>query len=390
MSANILTLSQSQENNFIIVEGGGFRTFFQSDELATSNCHPALWFGLPVAMATGKLLHIDGIVHIDAIKKANDLSKKWSTLLPDIFDFVTVTASRTTEKYSSDSKPALMTFSGGVDSTYALLSRETTSIEQLNILTILGMDIRLNDESKFQDLVKKIQPNLISKVRRQIKIRNDAGTTYRALNIPIEYAFGFQLAACLSCFSNTHSKALIAADTAHFLECVSGPYGTSSALTPLFSTPGFSFELVGSEATRPEKLVWLCSQQDAMKSVVVCKNYSTRPQNCGVCVKCVRTKAQIIAELGYVPEGIFLKTEFTLDDLDIIDLRKKIYSSSWNRILEAAERNGHGEIFKGYRLALQKRKRQTTLRIFIYKAKMILRARKLRRKYTLDKNSRKL
>ena len=373
-----LRLTQERIGDTIAVSGAGMLARFTGAGLAPRGAHVALWFGLPVAMRLGQDLHIMGAVCPGALANARRLVAIWSEVLPDLFDPIAVTAQAELPLTTPAAGPRLMTFSGGIDSTMALRDLHRATGERPTLLTIQGMDYRLGDDARFARLLERTLPLREAIGCAQTTLASDAATTYRAVGVPIVYGFGFQLAACLFSFEDSHSGGLISADIAHHRECVDGVYGTSSATTPLLSSAGFRIALIGLEDSRMSKIARLADDPLALASVSFCKDYATRPENCGVCAKCVRTKGHFLAATGTIPD-IFLKPGLAPEDFAAVDLRQSFYAETWARMIAHAEAQGRGADFAPLKRRLAAKRHPGRLRWLWYRLRVMRRAAALRR-----------
>jgi hypothetical protein len=81
----------------------------------------AIWALLPLAMTSGANLHIDAEIDPTVIENAQALSRVWEMWTPGRFSAVNITSSGSRNYSNKGNLEELQLFSGGVDSTYALL-----------------------------------------------------------------------------------------------------------------------------------------------------------------------------------------------------------------------------------------------------------------------------
>jgi hypothetical protein len=81
-------------------------------------------------------------------------------------------------------------------------------------------------------------------------------------------------------------------------------------------------EAANLDIMRGEKMHLIHGSMEALSSLTFCVDYRARPNNCGRCSKCVRTKAMLLPSVGVVPD-VFLDKAFIADMLNVISPRKK-------------------------------------------------------------------
>lgn len=337
----------------------------------------ALWFALPIAMRLGRNLHIAGTISPTAARNAERLSRVWETWKPELFTSISVTADAMEETPASKTEKRLMTFSGGLDSTVALFDFHARTGIRPDLITVRGMDYKRDDEGRFEKLLQKTAAFRADVSESQIISVSNASSIMRRFGVKPDLGFGFQLAGTLFLHENIYHRAMIAADFADFYECLIGPYGTNSAAVQFFRSANFGVDLLSLERTKAEKAAVALSEDRILRSISFCKNYDTRPDNCGMCSKCVRTKAIFYAISGGIPD-IFLKREFDASDLRGIDLTRPYERVFAQDILRIARLNGRAEEFSFLTEGLGDKKKPSKLRIFLYKFGVFLRGRSLK------------
>ena len=346
------------------------------DDTALVSSNFAVWFALPIAMRLGRNIHIAGTVSPTAARNAERLSHLWETWKPELFTSISVTADTMAETPPSRTEKRLMAFSGGLDSTVALHDFHARTGLRPDLITVHGMDYKRDDQIRFEKLLKKTDAFRSGVSDSQIISRSNASSVMRRFEIKPDIGFGFQLAGTLFLHENFYSRAMIAADFADFYECLIGPYGTTSAAVALFKSENFGIDLLSLERTKAEKAAVALQDERILRSISFCKNYDTRPDNCGMCSKCVRTKALFYAISGDIPD-IFLKRAFDPSDLQGIDL-----SRSYERVfaqdnLRIARLNGRADEFAFLKEGLAEKTKPSRLRIALYKFGVFLRGRSL-------------
>jgi len=299
----------------------GKEIFFRTISLINPSCDFAIWATLPIAMRKGGILQIEGSTSKEARYQAERISIIWSTWLPKKFKPIRVRSDGYPDAESFTKTKALMLYSGGVDSTFALKRYVEDGQEKPDVLTIHGMDYQRSDKAKFENLKNRTADFRAKYSDESIDVISNAASIMRRFGVASDIGHGFQLFATLFLFDATHNIGLIAADYTASQDYLTIPWGTNSLTNALFLGARMHIKTLSNDVTRGEKLQQLHSDDLALKTLSFCKNYSVRPDNCGTCTKCVRTKAMFHAAGLTVPD-IFKIKDYHAEDLKFIDLSK--------------------------------------------------------------------
>ena len=339
----------NRSTHSVSVDIAGTEVWFESDSEVVCTDNFALWLSLPFAMQKGSDLHINGSVSPKAIQQAQKLISIWSTWAPDQFSEISVTADKVVKTTTTLREKSLMLFSGGVDSTFALREECKTNTNQIDTLTILGMDYHSNGKKNFGRLLEKTNRFVSLHSKKQIVVRSNAAFAMRDFGIDGSYGHGFQLLATLFLFDEIYDEGMIAADYNAAQEYLVAPWGTCSFTNNLFLTESFHIRTLSTEFTRSEKVMALSDDEISLNSISFCKDHSIRPQNCGVCSKCVRTKSMFYAATGKIPP-IFLQAKFDERDLGALDLSLRSELMFAKDILKIAREKGNQDGFRQLQL----------------------------------------
>ncbi|GAA6146620.1 hypothetical protein [Thalassolituus maritimus] len=296
----------------------GKQTFYflssEQNEIDARAGELALWAFLPVAMARGLDLKINAPCSEVAIKNAHRLIEAWSCWLPNLFSLIHVsaTSNRVLDRDSHNAKE-LFCFSGGVDSTYTLLTRNFPD-HGFDILTVQGMDYNVADDARFEQAKRKSQGILKNYDCSHFFVKTNAYDVYKKYQIQPRYIYVFVLMACASLYSRKYSSLVLAADRIRYQQLEDVPYGSSYATDHYFDSGDFRLVSHADDATRAQKLPVIAASPDALESVSFCKDRKYRPENCGVCEKCMRTKYMFLASIGYVPVECFKTGSMQVDE----------------------------------------------------------------------------
>ena len=325
----------------LVVHSPDLSFAFRGEEMTGTGGNSAAIVALPVAMRLGRPLRVEAPVCPVLRTGLEGMATIWSTWRPDLFSAVPVRAPKG-EETGAGRGATLMAYSGGIDSTHGL--REVSrSGSRPDLLTVLGMDYRRGDPERFARLLAKTQPFRKAHSGRQFVVDSDAASIMRRFGIDSYLGFGFQVFACLHLFDGSHCTGLIASDYARYQEIAVGPRGTCTATNHLFSSRQMAIRTLDTEVTRGDKVAALADDHLALSALSFCKDYAVRPDNCGVCSKCLRTKAMFYAAIGTVPP-IFRDPSLDLAAMPGFDLSRsyeRVFALDMSRI--ARERGREAE-----------------------------------------------
>ncbi|MFT5866842.1 MAG: hypothetical protein ACI82I_002597 [Gammaproteobacteria bacterium] len=331
--------------NKITVDIDGTKIWFESQSEMKCTDNFALWMALPFAMQLGKNLRINGCLSSKALEQARKIVKIWSTWVPRDFADIKISSETETSQSLPLTKKSLMLFSGGVDSTFALKEEANVLGNPIDTLTIFGMDYLPSGKNNFKRLLKKTEEFTQKYSGERHVVRSNAANAMAKSGIDGSYGHGFQLLASLYLFDKIYDEGMIAADYSISQEYIVAPWGTCSLTNNMFLSDGYSIRTLSTDVTRAEKVESLALDSLALGSVSFCKDHGIRPENCGVCSKCVRTKAMFYATTGDIPD-IFLIREFSEADLGTIDVSVKSEMVFANDIVQSAKKNGKLDDFR--------------------------------------------
>lgn len=277
----------------------------------SSRCDFAVWAFLPLAMATGRNLHINGVGRQETAINAERLSEIWSSWVPSSYTAVNVSFSKYAESITTDSYgPDLLLFSGGIDATHTLITRDWSN-GRPNLLTVHGLEYKHTDSRHFSELMKKTSPIVDEVGNNRLIVKTDAYSAYRLTTKTRRLTFVFVLAASGFLHMKNHRRMLISSDYDLYQQFEAHPYASSSVTNPLFSSEDYKLITVGDNITRAEKLLPIFESQNALKSLSMCYDKKIIPHNCGKCIKCIRTKYMFLASVGKIPDQCFLNQELS-------------------------------------------------------------------------------
>jgi hypothetical protein len=267
----------------------------------------AVWAFLPIAMATGCDLEILGEGSAITARNAERLSDIWSSWRPKSYHPINVGFTETVEPEIPGSQlRELLFFSGGVDATHTLVTRAWQNGPP-DLLTVQGLEYAFEDDQRFAEVMGKSLPLTQELAGKRIVIKTDAYAVYKQVDgIIRRFTFVFVLAASGFLFRTRYQNIVISADYTLYQQFEAFPYASSIVSNLLYDSGDFKMASHGDDVTRAEKLIPISHVSNSLGSITFCYDKSTQPQNCGKCIKCVRTKYMFLAAIGKIPEGCFI------------------------------------------------------------------------------------
>ena len=305
------------------VSFAGARIHFLADgrEISeTAATLAALWVVLPLAMQRGLNIRIRHPIDPLAVENARHLVNIWSRWAPEEFRWIDIVAEELTAQATAATS-RLYFFSGGLDS-HSMLVRTGSFSPHDHALTILGLDYKEGD-SKFQDLLRKTDPTLTAFGLGRLIVRTNAARVLRNLRLN----HGFVLASAGFLLSDRFASCHLSADGNSEDEFLVFPWGTNSVTNKLFKASGYSLITECLDEGRSAKISRMMKNPSFLPNLTFCSDSRFRPDNCGVCGKCVRTKLSFLVMAGRVPE-IFVKNGYDEASIDKLNFRDRVIFES--------------------------------------------------------------
>jgi hypothetical protein len=299
-------------------------TYFQVDGFdlgETADPTFALWSALPYAMHRGVNIRTQHRLDPVSLQNARRLVALWSRWLPDYFHYIAIDAPTADPRPPQAGAGRLFFFSGGLDSSSMLL-RQSAFRPEDRVLTICGLDYKEGDE-RFHGLLARSAPLLDFLGLDRIVVTTNIGRNVRNLKM----THGFVLAAIGFIFANRFSSCHLAADARREDEFSVFPWGTNSISNELFRSSSFRLVTEDLDEGRTDKVRRLNDHPDFLPGLSFCSDSRYRPDNCGSCAKCVRTKARFYVLRRSVPE-IFLDNHFDEGHIRKLNFKDKVIFQS--------------------------------------------------------------
>jgi hypothetical protein len=293
----------AQDGNKVTLRADGIETYFLVEGItlpAKVDASFAVWALLPMAMQEGFNLHVKQPIDPTVAANAELVSQIWEMWVPNLYRSVKVSGEGDWSRNPLGRRPIVQLFSGGIDSTFSIL-KNRRPLDSGFAVTVCGVD--QTDESNIVQLVEKTEPLLNELNCERIVVRNNVHREPPALTIQ------FTLASSLFLLSDLFEQGTLAADSTVAEDMATFPWGTNHVTDAYLAGSDFSVRTIGAEARRTEKIATIASSGLDLHSLTFCRSRKVIPENCGVCRKCIRTKAMFLITTGGIPK-IFLDNSF--------------------------------------------------------------------------------
>lgn len=164
---------------------------------------------------------------------------------------------------------------------------------------------------------------------------------------------GFVLAACGFLFGNHFGSSHLAGDAKPVSEFLTFPWGSNSITNPLFASQTHRMVMEDLDKGRTQKIATLNTRPEVLHTLSFCSDSKHRPDNCGRCAKCVRTKLRFVLLDGAVPP-IFNDNTFTTNMVRKMDVRDRVVRQTFLTISAESGAEADGPILDIMREMLQR------------------------------------
>jgi hypothetical protein len=237
------------------------------------------------ALRRADVLHVHGEVTAERLPSATALAEVWHRRRPDKYRVPALRADRLTPAVVP-AGPALLPFSGGLDSAYSLLrhagpGRAPDAVPVATAMMVAGADIPVDEREAFDRAfarARRLTDSLGVPLRR-------VTTNLRSAKQNWTHSNNTALVALEGLFRATHGLGLLAVG---FTAAEATAWWPADVEDPLhLSTPAFPVRADGHEADRFEKLVAVGGWPEALAHLRVCFRPGVWDRNCGDCFKCL-------------------------------------------------------------------------------------------------------
>lgn len=326
-----------QDGNAVHVRGADFTITFDVEGIELPPVDPsfAVWMLLPLAMFRGEDLEFSQPIDPTVLANAQRMTEIWPILRPEHFKPIGVSASAGWQPFRGHRDGSIHLYSGGINSTFTMVE-EGRLERQGTALTVLGMDYHLPEVARFDALVRKTAPLLELLNYRRVIVR----TNYReVVRKPISLFHAFVFASCQFLLKPLFQRSIMSADCTPEHDMLS--FDSSNHVTnKYFAGSDFRMETVGAAYTRTDKVAVLAKRPDVLPTLAFCTQKHSKPENCGQCSKCIRTKAMFIAVGSGVPP-IFRDMSFSGRHIARINTGAHRHYAFFAELIQVARREGN-------------------------------------------------
>jgi hypothetical protein len=323
------------------------------------------------AMRAGNDLHINGAVSRVLLRNLEEFQEAWALWRPS-YNPISVTAASEFDDTPLPNRNGVFAFSGGVDSTFALLrhldrSAGRRSCDPIAAVLVQGFDVPLDQPKTFRTVEASARAMLDSMGVPLVTVRTNWRSTICA---DWEAEFGAGLAACLHQFAGLASIGVVGSDEdyAHLVF----PWGSNPATNPFLSSGSLAIRTEGGGITRTGRVQAIAKHPEIARRLHVCWEGQKTGHNCGRCEKCVRTK------LNFMAAGLSLMCfDEPPSTKQIIEIRARnpMQIGYLKEIYSSARRNGIKSAWMNWLLlAIAKNTAAAGVRQFGWRAMNLLKA----------------
>lgn len=269
-----------------------------------ANADPFVVAAIFSAMHHADVLKVHGAVSPSLLANLCEFQGAWAAWCPGLYRVVDLQADEEKEEPAASNPKALMSFSGGLDSSFTAW-RHTGGRAGLRLrqelgaaLMVHGFDIPLADPGAFAHAASNSRAMLDSIGLTTLTV----ATNYRELRESWEHVHGAGLAAALHLFKRSFGAAVIA--SSHTYDTLRMGWGSNPITDGLLASANFPFVHDGCGFWRREKARAVAQWPVGTQRLRVCWEGPEKDRNCGACLRCVGTAICFAVEGAPVPPPI--------------------------------------------------------------------------------------
>jgi hypothetical protein len=262
------------------------------------------------AMRRNRPLHVLGPVSAALLRNLEEFQEAWAIWMPGLYHVVPVTAEREVETAPvGPGRKGVFAFSGGLDSTFALLRHARRkagrrTVEPALAVLVQGFDLPLGNAQALQTARRSAEP-VLDALGVPLSLVETNWKRDLCYHWQMEHLAG--LAACLNQFHGLADVAVVGGDEGY--DYVNLPWGSNQITNGMLSGGAMSLWTEGNGFPRSERLAFVAQNSDLASRIRVCWENGDTGRNCGTCEKCIRTQLNFRA-VGLEPEGFDRKAGF--------------------------------------------------------------------------------
>lgn len=335
------TFTVKQEKNLIRILGGKHEIVYAigcPDYPELVDFSFAIWHLLPLAIEGKFNIRIENPVDERVVQNAIKVSEIWQTWVPEKFTAVKIEAKSfvTLAHKGHARKKSLALYSGGLDSSF-MIAQQATDLGIKDVLNVHGMDYRQNNTAGFSRHLNKTGFFLEKLNINRITLKTNLHDFVNG-----DHVWGLVLAGHGFLFNHMFEMCHFSADYANYQDFVAFPWGSNHVTNAYYGGTDFEFKPQSEQYTRSDKAKYFMDHSNLLPHLSFCTNGETKPDNCGLCSKCIRTKVMFLAVSGKIPE-IFLDSSMERTYLKNIKNKKSAEKAFFLDLFQAIKKNNREE-----------------------------------------------
>lgn len=298
------------------------------DEIADLNDF-AVWIFLPLAMGTGHDLNICGKGTATTIENAHELTRIWQTWMPAHYSSITIDFEHVVanDPINNEVSKNLLLYTTGIDSTYSA-HQNFDHKDQLDLLTVKQSEYGIARQKGERFAEEYANDRLIAESNvRYLYEENEVTSEWSGM-------LTFELAGILFLHSS-YSDYYIGSDFTSFQLPAVYPYVNSEISNSRIDNGYRQLTTTNTETLRSSKAKYIY-ENNLEDYLNFCDN--AKPDNCGKCSKCMRTKLMFKVTTGDIPD-IFQYPDLPEDWIETMNTRSRYERAYLNDILIKAKEN---------------------------------------------------
>lgn len=329
----------------------------------TKSCEPFVVGLLFLAMERGKPLRVHGRVSPFLLRNLEDFQTAWTSWRPYHYSRVEILADEETDlPPGAEGRPALVAFSGGVDSAFTAYRHVrgvgTRFPRKLRAaLMVHGLDVPLDEPETFERALERSRRMTDSLGLQLIPM----ATNFRELTPEWTHSFGTALASSMMLLSRGYSEGLVGLGITYD-NYVHLPEGSNALTDALLSHERFRIIPDAGGFHRADKIRALLDWPEFLENLRVCWRGPQKDRNCCVCEKCIRN-ILTFRVLGQTLPPSFPRDVSDRQIRELGPLKEIIMKTQYDNIIRLARENSIDESWvKALKTSLRRNRRRNRLK----------------------------
>jgi hypothetical protein len=271
---------------------------FPDDAVFQPSVHPWLLAFIMAGMRLGLAVRVPYPVDSVLLNNLMEFQEVWACWSKDRLNVVPIRVEECVTAFSGNDlarEGAITAFSGGVDSCFTCVrhtKQNTNGYRSIPLkagLMVHGFDIPLADANDYHGALERSRRILTSHGLQCLSMKTELRKLCGILDMGYsEETHGAFLAACLMCYENVFSMAVI--PSTYTYTSLRLPWGSTPITDELLGTRQMPVVHDGAAYNKFQKVEWFGDNASIAESLRVCWEGHRFDRNCGKCFKCVATQ----------------------------------------------------------------------------------------------------